>query len=398
MLARLTVRGALCLAALVAVAAPGASWAEASSSSWVNQPILWPAHSVNTVHAVSCSSESFCMAAGSITYHGDRTHVLAEHWDGNLWQMSSIPLVPNSLPTTVLNSVSCPTRNFCMVVGYFDRQLTLYPFAARWNGSRWWLQLPPNQNGKFFGQLEGVSCPTTKMCIAVGLGGTSQRSHGALVERWNWRGWTANIQHLPYGKTWTAVSCPSPTTCMATAWGYSGSFNGRGWTIHKGPNIASPPAQPSALSCASATSCMAVGSGGLGPRYANKAPFSAYWNGRGWTDKSVPFPPPPAGQGTQCYPNGGCIPGQSYQYTTPSSLTGVSCLANNDCYAAGTATDTQNGREVRVIPHWDGTSWSTAAPLGNGGPPVISCVRGAICEIIGNSATSDTILEAARYG
>lgn len=394
---RLAARGALFLAASVAVAAvaPGTNLAEASSSPWVNQPILWPAHAVNIVNAVSCSSESFCMAAGSTTYHGDITHALTEDWNGTQWSLVSVPPVPHSLPTAVFNGVSCPTRHFCMAVGYFDRNRTLYPFAARWNGARWELQLPSNQDGRFFGQLEGVSCPTTKMCLAVGLGGTSERSEGALAERWNGRGWTASVKYPPHG--WTAVSCPSTRACIAIASGWSGSFNGRGWTIHKGPNIASLPAQASALSCVSANSCMAVGAAGLGPRYINKAPLAAYWNGRRWTDKSVPYPPPPPAQGTQCYPNG-CIPGQSYQYTSPSLLTGVSCLASNDCYAAGMVTDTQNGLSVRVIPHWNGSSWTTPAPLGNGGSPVVSCLRVGICEIVGNTATSATALEAARYG
>jgi hypothetical protein len=397
--------------AVLALGAPGASGqagrgASAAAASLTVQSMPSPAHALNFINAISCASANSCMAVGNSTRHHDITHALTEYWNGAQWSMVSFPHVPGSLPDAVLNGVSCPTQNLCMAVGYFDRNLTLYPLAARWNGHRWFLQSPSNQGGRFFGQLEGVSCPNTRMCMAVGQGGTSQRSRGALAERWNGRGWTATIKHLPHAWTWTAVSCPSTSACMATAWGWSGTFNGRGWSIHKGPNIASPPAQPSVLSCASATSCMAVGPAGIGPRSASEPAFSAYWNGRGWTDESVPYPPPPPGQPTQCVPNGGCIPGQSYQYTTPSSLTGVSCLASDFCQAFGSATDSQNGRPTLMAPQWDGSSWSTPAPPST--PPnmprylvfsAVSCVSGDVCEMVGGTQTSQSsTLEAARYG
>jgi hypothetical protein len=375
----------------------------AAASSWTFQSMPSPAHAENFINAISCASASSCMAVGNSTRHGDVTHALTEHWNGAKWSIVPTPRIPDTLASTVFNGVSCPAQNFCLGVGYFDRQRTLYQLAERWNGRRWSLQLPSTEGGRFFGQLESVSCPNTRMCMAVGLGGTSQRSSGALAERWNGHGWTATIKHLPYARTWTGVSCPSTNACVATAWGWSGSFKGRGWTIHKGPNIPSPGAQPSALSCTSASSCMAVGLSSFGR--PNARPVAAHWNGRGWTDESVPYPPPPPGVPPSCAPNSPvpeCTPGQSYQYKSPSSLTGVSCLASDSCQAIGSATDSQDGLPAMMAPHWDGRSWSTPAPPST--PrylvfSVVSCVRGEVCEIAGGTETSgSSTLEAARFG
>jgi hypothetical protein len=381
----------------------GASAAAASSSSWTFQSMPSPAHAENFINAISCASASSCMAVGNSTRHGDITHALTEHWNGAKWSIVPTPRIPDTLPGTVFNGVSCPAQNFCLAVGYFDRQRTLYQLGERWNGHKWSLQLPSTEGGRFFGQLESVSCPNTRMCMAVGLGGTSQRSSGALAERWNGHGWTTTIRRpFPHGSTWTGVSCASADTCMAVAGAWSGSFNGRRWTVRRGPGIANLPAQPSAVSCASGSSCMVVGTAGIGPRYANQPPLAVYWNGRQWTEEHVPYPPAPPSQPTQCVPNGGCIPGQSFQYTTPAGLGGVSCLASDDCQAIGMASGGPNGNGGTMAPHWDGTSWSTPPPPST--PrffsfDVISCVRGDVCETVGSMHTrASSTLEAARFG
>jgi hypothetical protein len=380
----------------------GASASAAASLTLQSMPS--PAHAMNFINAISCASASSCMAVGSSTRHGDVTHALTEHWNGARWSIVPTPRIPDTLATTVFNGVSCPAQNFCLGVGYFDRQRTLYPLAESWNGRRWSLQLPSNQGGAFAAQLESVSCPSTRACVAVGLGGT--RSLKALVERWNGHGWTATTRRpFPHGSSWTAVSCVSADACMAVAGAWSGTFNGRRWTIHEGPGVSVSPssAQPSPLSCASASSCMVVGQSSFGR--PNGRPVAAYWNGRGWTKQSVPYPPPPPGAPPSWAPNSPvpeCTPGQSYQYTSPSSLTGVSCLASNSCQAIGSAVDSQDGLPAMMAPHWDGSSWSTPAPprtpryLVFG---VVSCVSGDVCEIAGATETShSTTLEAARYG
>ncbi|MGH2855861.1 MAG: hypothetical protein ACRDMJ_00095 [Solirubrobacteraceae bacterium] len=360
-----------------------------------------PRHAGNIINAVSCASAGSCMAVGYTVRHGDITHALTEHWNGARWSIVPTPRIPDTLPTTWFNGVSCPGQNFCVGVGYFDRNLTLYPLAEVWNGHRWSLRLPSNDGGAFPAQLEGVSCPSSRRCVAVGLGG--ERALENVVERWNGRGWTATTSHaFPSGWTWNAIACTSADACMAVGGPWSGSFNGRHWTIRRIPGMSDAfhSGEPGAVSCSSASACMTVSqTGGFHSRM-----LAAYWNGGRWTNESVPFPPPPPGIPPSCAPNSPvpeCTPGQSYQYTTPASLTGVSCAASSDCEAIGSATDTQNGAEVVIATHWDGTSWSTQAPSSvpsNMTFSSVSCPIGDVCETVGETQARNGTLEGARFG
>lgn len=396
---------------MLALGVPGASGqarreasASAAAASWSFQPMPSRAHQLNFINAISCSSARSCMAVGTSNPSTDITRALAEHWNGARWSILPTPRIPDTLATTVFNAVSCPGQNFCLAVGYFDRNRTLYPLGERWNGHRWSLALPSNQGGAFPAQLEGVSCPSARACVAVGFGGA--RAPVEVVERWNGHGWAASTSRsFPDGSTWAAVSCVSADACMAIAGDWAGSFNGRRWSVRRIPGIPSRPrggpagAALRAISCASAKSCMAVGEAGP---YQSQQPLAAYWNGRRWTKESVPLPPQPPAQPTSCVPNGGCFPGQSYQYTSPAGLTGVSCLAGAGCEAIGSAMYTQHEVPATMVSHWNGTSWSTPAPPST--PrflvfSVIACVRGEVCETAGGSQTQrDSTLEAARYG
>jgi hypothetical protein len=62
--------------------------------------------------------------------------------------------------------------------------------------------------------LDGVACASQDACTAVG-GGSFR---GAFAERWNGTRWSRQQTRRPIGATkpsLSAVSCPSPTTCVA---------------------------------------------------------------------------------------------------------------------------------------------------------------------------------------
>jgi hypothetical protein len=66
--------------------------------------------------------------------------------------------------------------------------------------------LPP---GTSFTELNGVSCPSVTMCIAVG-----RAANAPLVERWNGTGWAAQSQP-PVAAILAGVSCTTATNCVA---------------------------------------------------------------------------------------------------------------------------------------------------------------------------------------
>ena len=77
---------------------------------------------------------------------------------------------------------------------------------------------------------------------------------------------------------------------------------------------------------------------------------------------------------------------------TSDALTGVRCVAANDCFAVGYETTNVNGYSVPLVEHWNGTSWSVMpSPNPPGGTQVqlhaVSCPNGATCFAVGTFST-----------
>ena len=82
------------------------------------------------------------------------------------WSLQSVPL-PRSPGTTRLNGVACPATNDCYAVGSdTPAGVGSEPTALieKWNGTEWFVF---NLGGPG-GELDSVSCPTTSFCEAVG--------------------------------------------------------------------------------------------------------------------------------------------------------------------------------------------------------------------------------------
>ncbi len=115
-----------------------------------------------TMTAVSCKTESACVAVGV----GYRAPII-ERWDGNQWsrQSSALPSASDLL------GISCASRSTCTAVGSRGHS----PLVERWTGAAWSTEQTPGGRGS---HLVDVSCPSTTMCAAVGFS-----SHGPLVEQ-----------------------------------------------------------------------------------------------------------------------------------------------------------------------------------------------------------------------
>jgi hypothetical protein len=108
---------------------------------------------------------------------------LAESWRYSVWAIQS---TPNPQPGTgavanTLFAVSCATRRARTAVGDTTSP-TPSLLAERFDGIAW--QLQPIVLNASFPFVAGVSCPTVRVCIAVG--GSGFRTIGApLAERWS---------------------------------------------------------------------------------------------------------------------------------------------------------------------------------------------------------------------
>lgn len=309
----------------------------------------------------------------------------------------------------LLNAVSCAARRDCMAVGEINNP----PgggenmLAERWDGRRWLLQRLPTPPKLTVDQLNGISCPSIRMCLAVGIYFHASR-HGVgigfhawgpglpLAERWNGRRWS--IQHPVNlggwardggGVTWlNAVSCATATDCTAvgsyfgpTSYPGAGTltehWNGKRWSVQKTPTSDDSNASLSSVSCPSLTSCVAVGG-------TQKRPVAERWTGTRWSRVRIPEP----------------------AQSTDALLTAVDCASVRACIAVGAFTTHRvvPGTPVAVTgmaDRWNGKTWTVRrirALTGHGldsGASSVSCASTHVCMAVGQGATVE--LKGTRW-
>lgn len=271
-------------------------------------------------------------------------------------------LYPSAAPSTgysALNAVSCPANGFCMAVGgYSDSTNVGQGMADVLSGGSWTtstLPFPSDPTATSGAGMEGISCPSTSFCVAVGeYSDTGLQTNGvnrsnAIVGIWNGTGWTLSSPPMP--------SDANPAN---------------------GSNLVS-------ISCTDATHCTAAGD--YGPTFSPGTPNPSAWaplietlSGSTWT-ASAPSVPSDANPLNSDGPFDG--------------LTGVSCSDATHCVAVGNYQTTGTGGDnIGVYTLADGT-W-TSAPLEmpadhewqNAGP--ISCPAVGSCVFVNSFAlTSD---------
>jgi len=223
-----------------------------------------PAGSVDLV-GVTCFSADECTALatdGSVYWSATTTD------GGAVWQRQGNLPAGFSGPS----DITCPTTQSCMVAGYTS------PTAGKGagtlattsdGGSNWTLSVIPQG----IGLLHGVSCSTTQQCVAVGTMSTTA-TDVAL-------GKGVILRSQDGGQTWTtvatppgiddafAVSCPTPKLCAAvgTVWTptnpptpiggvVTSNDGGMSWVT---PHALYLPVGLVSVDCARARSCVAVG-------------------------------------------------------------------------------------------------------------------------------------------
>jgi hypothetical protein len=183
--------------------------------------------------AVSCTSLRACVAVG----YGPRRDgygTLAERWNGMRWSVQRTP-TPGGLEDW-LWGISCPSTVACTAVGGFvtDSSNDTLPVVERWNGRRWSMQptasLPPSPGVLLsFGTLSHVSCASPNACVAVGSLNPPDNAGARtmLAERSDGARWTIQATETPAAATTSelnGVSCTSRIICVAVG-SFSNSAN-----------------------------------------------------------------------------------------------------------------------------------------------------------------------------
>jgi hypothetical protein len=250
----------------------------------------------------ACSSAEECISVGGA--QGSGTAALAEGWNGKEWKIEETPS-PTEAKFSRLFSVSCATSEACTATGdWSNAKNEFHTLAERWNGKEWSVQETPNPPEVLATDsldLSGVSCPSTKECVAVGSYIKKAGSREKLIERWNGKTWAIEeVANPPEASELDLISVSCSTTEACTAVGYTGEeklyaerWNGKEWTLESIPMPVERHVTNgellSSVSCPSVEACTAVG------HYTNSSyvevPLVEHWNGKVWATQTAPSPP-----------------------------------------------------------------------------------------------------------
>ena len=244
---------------------------------------------LSQVDSFTCLSSSWC-----VVETGGARNLQLDLWNGRALTVMD---TPGGLRGTVHMSISCYSTQLSAAGGFDGRAVLLV-----WNGAVWKFSQPPNVRAKGgAASFNGVSCPSSQACVAVG-----EDARGALVATWNGIRWSIRTDTTGNGRaSWSlallSVSCTSSTSCIAVGSHYNRgtepvveSWDGSNWTLVPSPVVdksahaenRSPHAEPFAelvsVQCLATNLCWAVGD------VQRQKALVERWNGQTWSLVAVP--------------------------------------------------------------------------------------------------------------
>jgi hypothetical protein len=199
--------------------------------------------------SISCLSLTYCEVAGQLAPPNPGSSGSSGIFLG-VWNAKSIAeqkaKLPKGAPAAVVTAVSCAARNHCTVTA--NSQITLSQadsFTETWNGKAWTATPIAPPKGEPFSFLWDVACPTAGLCVTVGSAGASLFGAGApQAVAYNGKTWSRQTVPTPAkGREgeFASVSCPSAKLCVAlgtfgpTGGGalapLAGFWNGKSWRL-----------------------------------------------------------------------------------------------------------------------------------------------------------------------
>lgn len=318
---------------------------------------------------VSCNDIKSCIAVGGYRTGGAQM-TYGVWFDGSVWTKVGTPN-PGGSANSILQSVNCSYRSFCVAVGDWLNAGVWQPMIQHSAGVlSWSLDSPANPPGSSSTILEGVACRVT--CITSGWY-TEGGKNKTLAEVMSMPTWTQReVPNPTIQNTISGISCSFAVTCVAvgvsssTARAYMGATI---WEEMSSPAIpGSVSSQLRDISCVSGvTFCMAGGVNEL----SSEKPYAAVWAGGGWTTYKLPLP-------------AGSINGV---------VNDVSCTSSTACTAVGDYK--KESTSFSYAARWNGSTWAvqTVPKLGTSFNVLasVSCTSGTHCVAVGYAGTSPLV-------
>jgi hypothetical protein len=332
-LSKLVVSGLACLALLGAcggctsAAAADGSRSAQSAARW--QLVKLPRSIARTwlVNSVSCPTARFCMLVGS-----DQAGAAAATLIGSVWHVLRPVERDRSGVASDFMSVSCPSTTDCIAVGVTPPTSgdgNLRPLAEHWNGIRWSLQASAPLRPRAWAQsFPSVSCPSATTCMAAAKIGSAAAGTGAdgAAEIWHPAARRWHNTGLRRANWLMGVSCVSDVHCVAISYDAIYTWQQNRWARQRVPGLRAN--APSAISCASLARCVVI---------AGSDPATSFvLRGRTWTRHAMP--------GSR---------GNNWTW-----FGGLSCPTSNSCVAVGSVSaHNLNETPTLLAEHWNGASW-----------------------------------------
>jgi hypothetical protein len=254
---------------------------------------------------------------------------LAEHFDGNSWQVVPTPSLGLG---SRLSSVAAVASNDVWAVGDRTGPPFGHPLIEHWDGSSWTIIDGPTSSTALY----GVTAISSNDVWTVGR----IDNNNALVDHWDGSSWSVvsssaftgvgslrSVSADAGNDVWACEGDPYPGQAVL-------HFDATSWTrINPQTQI-----YLSSITALSPSDVWAVGTvfEAFDPETGeptDSRPAIEHWDGSQWQE--VPSPDPrPGGQGL-------------------SRLSGVAAISPTDIWAVGTP-----GSRNTLTEHWDGTSWS----------------------------------------
>jgi hypothetical protein len=142
---------------------------------------------------VSCADSTDCLAVGRYDTNSTNSleRTLAEQWHAPL-ATYELPHNPSSVHAAQLWSDSCTSSTYCIAAGQAETNSSgthVRTLSERWNGSTWTTIATPQDGTSKYYRFLAVSCVTSTDCFAVGDDEQHAPNITLLTERWNGHHW-----------------------------------------------------------------------------------------------------------------------------------------------------------------------------------------------------------------
>ncbi len=225
------------LVAAVSLAACSSSSAPSTTSNFAQ---------IGALASVQCHGSSCIAVGGAGTLASYRLAVVVSRDDGQQWRRVALP--PSLAGPGEFGGLSCPTPRICIAVGYRGVVPKVRAVVAEsTDAGRQWRRItaPPQLS-----ELVAISCAEVARCEAVGTRSDAVASSVVATEDGGMH-WVDQV--VPNGAAIDRIDCPSVERCLAVGTAtFATTDGGVHWVL--GPMVTTVPSF-GGVSCPSTTTC-----------------------------------------------------------------------------------------------------------------------------------------------